>query len=551
MRKERWFIRTPAVVLVIAAVLFAAAGILSLWSLRSVAADSRWVDHTHQVLEELGATLRLATDARHGVLSYALTNEPRRLEIVRTSLSAELASVERIASLTSDNPRQQPRVAELRGLAQADAAWQKSMLRNRGASAARTAVEAPVVVRRYDRLQRLIGEMESEERALLQERAERQNRSVSRTVIWAIAGDLVIVALVLAAVMMSRRALLERSRAEDRLATANAELTQRLADLEQRSSELSMLGTLAENLQTCEGTADVDRVVAGLLPRLFPGSRGAVFLVVRSTEIVPQSVWPPDAEGEFQAFHWQECVGLSQFIVHRAGATGTPDCPHQTLLEGESAICAPMLARGEPIGLLHLRWNDPYLRVEDLVRTVAEQLGLAYANLSLHETLRRQAVRDPLTGVFNRRYMEESLEREIHRAARHGKPLAVLLVDLDHFKEFNDALGHAAGDELLHDIAGIMERMVRGEDIVCRYGGDEFVIIMPDADARVVASRAESLMEQVAGKSLRSGSGISVTMSIGVALFPQDGSDAGSLLKAADGALYEAKRSGRARVLNA
>jgi diguanylate cyclase (GGDEF) domain len=195
--------------------------------------------------------------------------------------------------------------------------------------------------------------------------------------------------------------------------------------------------------------------------------------------------------------------------------------------------------------------REPATRVEELVRTVAEQLALAYANLNLHETLRRQAIRDPLTGVFNRRYMEESLEREIHRAARHNKPLAVLLLDLDHFKEYNDALGHAAGDELLHELSALMVRIVRGEDIVCRYGGDEFVIIMPDADARVVASRAQTLMDHVAGRSDPSGSGITVTSSIGVALFPNDGADAKTLLKAADGALYLAKRQGRGRMLHA
>ncbi|MEO6259912.1 MAG: diguanylate cyclase [Thermoanaerobaculia bacterium] len=551
MENERGVIGTPAVVLAIAAVLFAATAALSLLSLRSGSGDSQWVDHTHRVLEELGTTLQLAADARHGGLAFALTGEEQRLEMVRRSMTSERSSVERVALLTSDNARQQNRLPELRRLVEAEVAWQKSLLRSRSRVIARGALESSASVRRYERLQQLIGEMKNEEQALLRQRAERQRQSVRQTIAVEIAGDLVIVALVLAAALMNRRATSARAQAEQRLAASNVEIQQRLADLQQRSAELSMLGYLAENLQTCEGNADVDRVVDTIVPRLFPGSRGAVFLAVRSTEIIPQTVWPPDSKAEFQAFHWQDCLGLSRFTLHRAGQPGTPECPHAPLTENESAICVPMIARGEPIGLLHVRWSDPHLRVEELVRTVAEQLGMAYANLSLHETLRRQAVRDPLTGVFNRRYMEESLEREIHRATRHNKPLSVLLVDLDRFKEFNDALGHAAGDELLRDLGGIMERMVRAEDIVCRYGGDEFVIIMPDAAANVAAVRAQSLMEQVGERSLRSGSGIPVTMSIGIAVFPQDGSDPRTLLKAADDALYAVKRGGRGRVLHA
>lgn len=551
MKSERWFLRAPAVALAIAAVLFTAAALLWLVSLRSVAGDAAWVDHTHQVLEALGGTLQSATAARQEALRFALSGETQRLSIVGKEVVRERASADRVAELTADNVLQRERAATLQKVARADENWFRALVRSGDSARARAAVQSLSVHRRDEQLRRLIEEMEGEERQLLQQRARRQRVSVRRTMMSGIAGDLLILALVTAAVMMSRRALQERSSAEQQLASANDELTRRLSDLQQRTSELALLGTLAENLQTCEGKSDVDRVVDDLLPRLFPNSRGVVFLVKRSTEIVPQTSWPPELNSESEAFQWQECLGMSRFTMYRSGHSDSPVCPHVRLGAGQSAICVPMLARGEPVGLLHFLWSDQELRVEELVRTVAEQLALAYANLSLHETLRRQAVRDPLTGVFNRRYMEESLEREIHRAARHDKPLAVLLVDLDRFKEFNDALGHAAGDELLLEVAKLMERMVRGEDIVCRYGGDEFVIIMPDAEARVVAARAQSLMDQVMAGPVASGSPVAVTLSIGVAMFPRDGVDARGLLKSADGALYEAKRSGRGRVLHA
>ena len=116
-----------------------------------------------------------------------------------------------------------------------------------------------------------------------------------------------------------------------------------------------------------------------------------------------------------------------------------------------------------------------------MVKTLAEHLALAVANLKLRETLRTQSIRDPLTGLFNRRYMEESLERELRRTIRKKLPLALLMVDVDHFKHFNDTFGHEAGDEILRELARLFQSRLRAEDIACRYGGEEFVLILPDA----------------------------------------------------------------------
>jgi diguanylate cyclase (GGDEF)-like protein len=187
---------------------------------------------------------------------------------------------------------------------------------------------------------------------------------------------------------------------------------------------------------------------------------------------------------------------------------------------------------------------------ERLAHTVAEHIALAFANLRLRETLRVQSVRDPLTGLFNRRYMEESLERELRRSARHRRSLGVLLLDLDHFKTFNDTFGHGAGDILLRELGHFLQGNVRGEDISCRYGGEEFALILPDAPLDSTLQRAEQLREQVRqlqvthhGRALGA-----VSVSIGVAVYPQHGASAEELLAAADRALYQAKAGGRNRV---
>ncbi len=164
--------------------------------------------------------------------------------------------------------------------------------------------------------------------------------------------------------------------------------------------------------------------------------------------------------------------------------------------------------------------------------------------------LRELSIRDQLTGLFNRRYMEETLERELHRAERKHLSLGIIMLDVDDFKQFNDTHGHATGDAILRELGKMLIRYVRKEDIPARYGGDEFIIILPDASSEVIIERAEFINDYAKqfhlyfeGQSLES-----ITLSLGVAVFPADGSTSVGILKAADDALYQAKHAGRGRV---
>jgi diguanylate cyclase (GGDEF)-like protein len=180
------------------------------------------------------------------------------------------------------------------------------------------------------------------------------------------------------------------------------------------------------------------------------------------------------------------------------------------------------------------------------------QIDRQTRQLTLSEArLREQSVRDPLTELFNRRYMEETLRREVRRAEREDRPLGVIMLDIDHFKRFNDTLGHAAGDGLLRELGHLLPRSVRESDVVCRYGGEEFVLILPDASLEVARQRAEHLRGEVStlhtihkGRSLGA-----VTISLGVAAFPAHGASGEAVLESADAALYRAKGEGRDRVV--
>jgi diguanylate cyclase (GGDEF)-like protein len=220
-----------------------------------------------------------------------------------------------------------------------------------------------------------------------------------------------------------------------------------------------------------------------------------------------------------------------------------------------------MMAQGQALGMLHLAagrnvetadgGSEGTEATQKLAIAVAEQVALAVANMRLRETLRYQAIRDPLTSLFNRRYMEESLEREIHRAARRQASVGVVMLDLDRFKSFNDAFGHAAGDTLLRELGAFIRAHLRGEDIACRYGGEEFTLILPDANLEQTRERAEQLRQGARHLTvLHHGQTLAaITLSLGVAAFPDNGLSVEEILSATDAALYDAKEAGRNRVV--
>jgi diguanylate cyclase (GGDEF)-like protein len=170
--------------------------------------------------------------------------------------------------------------------------------------------------------------------------------------------------------------------------------------------------------------------------------------------------------------------------------------------------------------------------------------------MKLRETLHNLSIRDPLTGLFNRRYMEESLDRELLKAKRYNRSLGVIMIDIDHFKRFNDTYGHEAGDQVLRELGVFLQNHIRLTDIPCRFGGEEFTLILPEADILFTQQRAEQIRVDVAAirVSIQGQTLAEITISQGVAVFPGNGQTGAELLRAADEALYRAKQQGRNQV---
>jgi diguanylate cyclase (GGDEF)-like protein/PAS domain S-box-containing protein len=346
----------------------------------------------------------------------------------------------------------------------------------------------------------------------------------------------------------------ERKQAEAALQDTNRRLADWVAELEQRKREISLLSEMGDMLRACRSLEEAYGVIEPMASQLFPRESGAVSVIAPGASIV-ETVAAWGLRGGERFFSMDDCWALRRGRPHLVehGRHGLV-CKHVGTLADSACVCVPMLAQGELLGLLHMTISEQGRSLEArhrFVMTVAEHIALAIANLKLRETLRNQSIRDALTGLFNRRYMEESLEREMRRAARGRHPVGIIMLDLDHFKRFNDTYGHEAGDDLLRRVGATLQRSIRAEDIACRYGGEEFTLIMPEASLVDAGLRAESIRESIKalGADPRRQAFGSVTISGGVATFPDHGPTGDTELRAADAALYQAKARGRDRIV--
>lgn len=231
-------------------------------------------------------------------------------------------------------------------------------------------------------------------------------------------------------------------------------------------------------------------------------------------------------------------------------------------LSDSSCMCIPIRAPEEIFGVFHLcldrqeaeyaddAWEDSLESKHILATRISGQYALFLMNLRLRETLRIEAIRDPLTSLYNRRHMEAVLEREAFRAARYSSYVGIIMLDIDHFKQVNDTYGHEAGDMVLQELGKFLLSNTRGEDMACRYGGEEFLLIMSEASLHMTQKRARELWSKIRELHLEyQGRVLPLTISIGVASLPDHGSAVKDVLKAADTALYQAKAEGRDRVI--
>ena len=344
---------------------------------------------------------------------------------------------------------------------------------------------------------------------------------------------------------------------------AEEAIRQSHSKLELQTRQLRLLAEMGEMLQASSNPADAYAVTARFAETLMPGSSGVLFVHSSSRDNLESVLkWGGAPPNDHDFLAADECWGLRTGRVHLVEDSRTGLlCRHLPEPPPDSYVCTPMIAHGETLGLLYLGMRKEKqtlsettvpgaLELSWVVKTMAERLALALADMKLREALLAQSICDPLTGWYNRRHMQETLERDLRRAARSNRPVSLLMLDIDNFKEFNDSFGHEAGDLTLQRLCQTLRALIRSEDVACRYGGDEFVLILPDSAAELATQRAEEMRTAVGHLEIQYQGHLlkPMMLSFGIATFPADATTSDELLRAADTALFRAKAESRDRL---
>jgi diguanylate cyclase (GGDEF)-like protein len=329
-----------------------------------------------------------------------------------------------------------------------------------------------------------------------------------------------------------------------------------VASADAAREQVSRLFAMADVLQSASDHIDANAVLKATATDLLPGFPGALYVFNNSRDrLVLSTHWGRTEDAPLsETINPNSCWALKRGKPHLNRAEGTKLCCAHHAHEDATVLEIPMIARGEIVGLLQLfaTGADAEARLDtvtELGSALADGMSLALANMALREKLRNQALRDPLTGLYNRRFMEDSLQRFVRLADREQREISLLMVDLDHFKRLNDEHGHAFGDQVLRETATTLLGALRETDIVCRYGGEEIVVILPDCPLERAGDKAEFLRLRI--QELSNAHGAEISASFGVASLPHTSQSVTDLLAAADAALYRAKQGGRNQVVKA
>jgi diguanylate cyclase (GGDEF)-like protein len=521
-------------------------------------AAGTWIAHTYEVKQQITQTIVALRDAEGAQRAYVIGGNASRLADYYAALPRLTEHVAHLRQLVADNPDQAGSAKQFEGLlggrqalmSEAFDAYQKG-----GIESLRSDARFAQAREQDAEIDALAGQMLALEGGLLAEREASSAAKADLTRLLTVGAIVLCFAMLAVALIVVLREQKRRIESERRVTSSYGDLARSLEEARRLSDTLRQLSDLGEMLQGCRSLEEAATGLRSVLANLFPAADGSINLVNASQNLLaPVGTWGNPIQGE-PVFAPDDCWAVRRGRAYPEEEARTVlTCKHLADGRDDAAmnhLCVPLLAQGTMLGTLLLRTDKPIPReTRDVAIAAAEQISLAVANLKLQDTLRTQSLRDPLTGLFNRRYLEASLARDVALAIRRNQPLAVLMIDIDHFKQFNDGHGHDAGDALLAAFGELLSSLVRSEDVACRYGGEEFTVVMQETDAAQALDRAEEIRRATHTFRVehRRQSLDTVTVSVGIASYPQHGDTPDHLLRRADRALYIAKNGGRDQV---
>jgi diguanylate cyclase (GGDEF)-like protein len=480
------------------------------------------------------------TEAEDGVRGYLMSGRSRSLELYVAAIAAlsahgpsVLPTLDQQAFAQPDAGGSETRVST--GVAALRTAWQTAI--GLAGDNQRTAAEAILASIHTDELMDLV-------RSNATLRLERRETEAAERTHWSDSEQTALQAAIVGLAICAIVAMIYAFRSIIRAVTSGFSAKE----------QIEQLFAMADMLQSAAGQEDTNEVLRTTALSLLPGLSGTLYVFNNSRDRLDLSTkWGSLVEASADHITPTSCWALKRGKPHlNRLEDGALRCSHSN--PGKVILEIPMAARGQLYGLLEIiaEGADAAMRLDDIrpiANAVGDAMSLALSSIALRERLRNQALRDSLTGLYNRRFLEEMLERMSLDAERRKTSISAIMIDLDHFKKLNDQHGHAAGDAVLRDVAAAILSCLRSVDIACRYGGEEMAVLLSDCSITAATGKAEQIRSRIA--ELTSAGGAAVTASFGVASIPETSREASDLLSAADAALYEAKQQGRNRVVSA
>jgi diguanylate cyclase (GGDEF)-like protein/PAS domain S-box-containing protein len=353
------------------------------------------------------------------------------------------------------------------------------------------------------------------------------------------------------------RDISERMRTKVSLRKVNEELSALVLELQKHDREMRLINRMNDLLQACTTQEEAYQVIAQAVGELSTGQSGGLAILNNSGQYLETCAhWGAEPLLE-TIFSLQDCWAMRRGQQHEVLNPETNViCRHFLRPPKTGYLCLPLVVQGETLGLFTIETpavmdHDHAITWRQLVVTVGEGIKLSLSNLKLREIMHEQATHDSLTGLLNRRYLEDTLPREVNRAQRRNTQISIAMLDIDQFKNFNDTFGHEAGDVILRELGKLLHENVRKSDIACRFGGDEFVLVLFDSPLEASCQHLENICTLVKELNIWYGNQLlgMVTLSVGLVEASMDGLTAEEILRAADEALFAAKRAGRDRIV--
>lgn len=544
-------------ILVIAAILFSAIGIALLKVSDQSIEDSKWVTHTQEVISALEELQTIFLSAESSVRAHVVSGSVEYKDSFNQSTELLPEKIRNLQSLVSDNTDQVNNTIQLREIIAKRLTQMNSTLsafQEGGVENAKIIIQKNTSTANVE-LKKQFLLMVKNENNLLLERKETSLKSFQLLKIISVSGIPLGLTMVILVYILLSRELKGRTIAEKKAIVSSNNLAITVSKLKETSGDLHALSDYGSYLQSCKSIEEATGISIQILAKIIPGSSGCIYLMKASKNLMELSVeWGLHPAESPKTIMPAECWCIRRGKPNFTELDShTPSCSHIKGLihKEETWLCLELASQGVQLGLviIHAPTQKIHTRFS-VVEAAMEQLALSLSSLQLRSVLEYQSTRDDLTGLYNRRYMDESF-RQLHaRSIRHSEPYSILMLDVDHFKKFNDIYGHEGGDIVLREIGKILGNL-RAEDIACRYGGEELAIALPNTESHLATDIANRLREKVQNTRIEYNklTMTEVTISIGVASYPVDGNDSESIRKKADEALYEAKRTGRNKVV--